>query len=333
MASIVLGLAASHSPLLILDGAEWSVRGEDDMSGRVPLNTLDGRYVRYAELKAMRGEPYKDIATPERFRQDSDAAERALDHLAAALAAAAPDVVVIVGDDQGELFDPANIPALCVFNGEEIVMRPWTSSKNSMPWAGEAFYRGYARDTTHRFPGAPALATDIVNRFIDDGIDVALSSSVPEPERHGFGHAIGFIVQRLFGGKRYPVVPVLLNTYYPPNTPTPRRCYAIGQSLRRAIEASPENARVAIIASGGLSHFLCEEELDRDIVRALRVHDADYLAGMDPKPLIAGSSEIRNWVLVAGAIPHLEWKWDEYIPVRRTPAGTGIGLGFMEWRS
>ena len=331
MARIVLGLGTSHSPLLVLEGDEWVQRSIDDQSGRVPLNLLDGRFVSYAELKALNGEPYLDIATPENFQRQAENAEHALDHLADTLAAVSPDVVVIVGDDQGELFDRDNIPAISVFNGDELVMRPFHTGKNSMPWAGAEFYRGYARDLPHRFPGAPELATDIIGSFIDDGVDVAVSSSVPEPERHGFGHAIGFVVRRLFRERRYPIVPVLLNTYYPPNTPTPRRCYEIGKHLRRAIEASPRNLRVAIIASGGLSHFICEEALDRDIIRALRAHDGDWLSRLDAKGLVAGSSEIRNWILVAGAIPHLAWKWDDYLPVRRTPAGTGIGLAFMEW--
>lgn len=331
MAQIVLGLGTSHSPLLLLAAEEWALRATDDQSGRVPLNLLDGRFVSYAELARLTGAPHGAAATVANFQRQAATAQHALDRLAAALAAARPDVVVIVGDDQGELFDSDNIPAIHVYNGDEIVMRPFHSGRSSMPWAGAEFYRGYARDAAHRFPGAPALATDIIRGLIDAGIDVAMSSRVPEPDRHGFGHAIGFVVQRLFNGRSIPIVPVLLNTYFPPNNPTPRRCLEIGAALKSALEASALPLRVAIVASGGLSHFICEEAFDQAILAALRSHDAPALARIDPRSLVAGSSEIRNWILVAGAIPHLTQRWEAYVPVRRTPAGSGIGLAFMEW--
>jgi 3-O-methylgallate 3,4-dioxygenase len=47
--------------------------------------------------------------------------------------------------------------------------------------------------------------------------------------------------------------------------------------------------------------------------------------------LNAGSSEIRNWIAVSAACTHLKLAWDEYIPVYRTVAGTGCGLGFACW--
>src|SRR5690349_20446412 len=162
MAKIVLGLGTSHSPLLVLKGADWEIRAGDDRAGRVPLHTLDGKRISYEELAKLTGERYRDIATPERFRADSEAAERALDKLADMLAEANPDVVVIVGDDQGELYDADNIPAFSVYHGESFVMRPYHSTPLSLPWADASFWRGYSRDMPHRFPGSKALAFDIV---------------------------------------------------------------------------------------------------------------------------------------------------------------------------
>ena len=332
MAKIVLGIGTSHSPLLVLAGDQWAVRAADDVSGRVPMHFRDGRRTTYAELHATLGEPYRDVATPENFVRWSATAQHALDRIADSIASVNPDVVVIVGDDHGELYEPDDIPAVSLFYGEEFVMRPYTSSPGRLPWAGVDFWQGYARDLPHRFPGSPALATDLVERLIDGGIDIAVSNKVPDPNRHGFGHAIGFVIARLFRGKRYPVIPLLLNTYYPPNTPTPQRSLEIGRQLRRAIEASDHDVRVAVIGSGGLSHFICEEELDRSIMNALRANDGSALAGIPAKGLIYGSSEIRNWICTAGAVEHLRWQWDQYVPVRRTPVGSGIGLAFMEWR-
>lgn len=298
----------------------------------MPLHLRDGRRTNYAEMQATLGEPYRDVATPETFLRWFATAQSALDRIADSIAAVDPDVIVIVGDDQGELYEPDDIPAVSLFYGEEFVMRPYTSTPGRLPWAGPDFWKGYSRDLPHRFPGSPKFAVDLVERLIEGGIDIAASSNVPDPNRHGFGHAIGFVIERLFRGKTYPVVPVLLNTYYPPNTPTPRRCLEIGRQFRQAIEGSQQDLRVAVIASGGLSHFVCEEEMDRSIIEALRTHDGEMLANIPAKGLIYGSSEIRNWICTAGAVGHLKWQWDEYVPVRRTPIGSGIGLAFMEWR-
>ena len=75
--------------------------------------------------------------------------------------------------------------------------------------------------------------------------------------------AFGYVYNRLMTGATIPTVPVMLNTYYPPNQPTPKRCYNLGQALRGAIESWPKDIRVGILASGGLSHFVVDEELDQ----------------------------------------------------------------------
>jgi len=49
------------------------------------------------------------------------------------------------------------------------------------------------------------------------------------------------------------------------------------------------------------------------------------------KRLQAGSSEIRNWLVLAGACTDLELKWSSYTPGYRTEALTGTGLGFAAW--
>jgi hypothetical protein len=138
------------------------------------------------------------------------------------------------------------------------------------------------------------------------------------------------VIQRLFRGRSIPVLPVLLNTYYPPNVPTSRRCHDIGRALRGAIEAAKADLRVAIIASGGLSHFVVDEKLDRDVLAAL-AGDAGYLRSIPPAALQSGSSEILNWVMVAGAVGDRPLRWIEYQPIYRTPAGTGVGVGFAVW--
>jgi 3-O-methylgallate 3,4-dioxygenase len=128
-----------------------------------------------------------------------------------------------------------------------------------------------------------------------------------------------------------PIVPVCINTYYPPNQPTPRRCYKLGQAIRAAVESYPGDKRVGIVGSGGLSHFVVDEALDRGLIDMMRRKDAAAIQGLPREKLNSGSSEIRNWICVAGAVEHLSLEWSLYEPGYRTPAGTGTGLGFAFW--
>jgi hypothetical protein len=331
MARIVLAIGTSHSPLLVLGGPQWEFRSKDDKRNK-SLNTLDGRLISYDQLLAERGEAYTKQSDPALFPALAARAEAALDRLAAQLKAAEPDVVLVVGDDQGELFGPYNFPLIAVYRGDELVMKPSEHLKGMPPWADAKFWAGYRMDLPHRYPGAPELALDLMKGLIREGVDVASCDSVPDPTRRGFGHAFGFVIERLMKEVQVPMLPVMLNTYFPPNTPTAARCREIGRKIAAALAASPSNARVAVVASGGLSHFLCEEAFDREIVAALQSDDADTLVAIPQEALLSGSSEIRNWITVSGMLQGLRSDFTEYIPVHRTPVGTGIGLGFMTWR-
>jgi hypothetical protein len=294
------------------------------------LNTSDGRFVSYEELARENGAPYGSVATEERFLQVERASQRALDRLAGEIEASAPDVVVIVGDDQQELFSAANMPAVSIYYGERVVMHPFEINERSPSWLG-AVTKGYAMDAAHEFAGHPELALDLIRGLIERDVDVGVSARIDDPGKAGFGHAYGFIVERLFKGRAIPVVPVLLNTYYPPNQITARRCYDIGRALRASIEASVLDLRVAVAASGGLSHFVVDDVLDQGVLDALRAKDAQALRKIPQAALNSGSSEIRNWIMVAALVEGLKLAWSEYHPVRRTPAGTGTGVAFASW--
>src|SRR5690606_40407698 len=101
MAKIVLGLGASHTPMLTLDSDQWIHRAEVDYKN-TRLNTSDGRWLSYAELAAEVGERYTEQAAPETLRRQEHICEAALARLGQALQEANPDVVVIIGDDQAE---------------------------------------------------------------------------------------------------------------------------------------------------------------------------------------------------------------------------------------
>jgi hypothetical protein len=56
----------------------------------------------------------------------------------------------------------------------------------------------------------------LIRGLIARDVDVGSARIVRDPETRGFGHAYGFIVDRLFRGRSIPMIPLLLNTYFPP---------------------------------------------------------------------------------------------------------------------
>ena len=82
---------------------------------------------------------------------------------------------------------------------------------------------------------------------------------------------------RAHGARRLPCLLYTSNTYFAPNQPRPRRCYELGQAIRKAVETYAGDARIGIIASGGLSHFLVDEDFDRAILKACADKDAKFL--------------------------------------------------------
>lgn len=329
MAKIVLGMATAHTPLLTLTGNEWHNRAAADLAN-TRLNMSDGRWLTYPQLLAEVGPKYESVVTPEVLSRKSEQCEAALDRLADALQEAAPDLVIIIGDDQSELFGPANQPAFAVYHGDEIVMLDKVNDET--PQWMRTVRHGYMMDEAHKVPGAPEFALELIAGLMDHNVDVAVSDRVENPEKAAFGHAYGFIVKRLFRGRAIPVLPILLNTYFPPNVPSAARCFDVGQAIRQVVEASASSLRVAIIASGGLSHFVVDEPLDRGVLAAIEARDAQALRAIPRCALNSGSSEILNWVMTAGAMHGTTVQSVEYHPLQRTPAGTGVGAGFVIWR-
>jgi hypothetical protein len=329
MARIIMGMGTSHTPLLTFEAQKWNEYiARDYKSER--LNLSDGRWVTYAELEAMRGGRYASVATVDTFIKKQDACQRALDRLGEDLAKADPDVVVIVTDDETELFTRMNTPAVSIYYGEQIITHP-RKRPDTMPSFMPTMLKTYAMDEPHTFPAMAGFARELIERFIDHEIDIGAAAQIQDPLVSGFGHGVGFVITRIFKGKKIPVVPLLLNTYYPPNPPKPARCHDIGRVLRKSIEESKEDLRVVVIASGGLSHFTVDEELDRRVLEGFSKGKADLLRTLPVPALNSGSSEIRNWITVAGAVEGMENRWLEYQPLYRTPAGTGIGAAFGVW--
>jgi 3-O-methylgallate 3,4-dioxygenase len=124
-----------------------------------------------------------------------------------------------------------------------------------------------------------------------------------------------------------------VNTFYPPNQPPAARCYAFGRALGRAIASWPEDIDVAVIASGGLTHFVLDESFDRKVLEAMQAGDQTTLTSLPEEMFQAGTSEIKNWIVAAGMMAEagLTMKLIDYVPCYRSEAGTGSAMGFAQW--
>lgn len=327
MSRIIAGAGTSHSPMLAMRPLPmWVARGDADRKNP-ELYDVDGVVRPFAELERRAGDRYTAELTNEVWLERFAQAERDIERLGADLRALEPDLLIIVGDDQKELFGFDNLPALSVYYGARVTtMRP-----DDGPGA-DAFFaamrKGQGTDG-RSYAGDVAAAAHLIGALIDAGFDVATSNAPPAGT--GFGHAFGWVLGRLLPGAGIPAVPIMLNTYFPPNQPTPARCYDLGVAVERAVASLPGDRRVAIVASGGLSHFVVNPDLDLGVLDAMDAHDAAGLRGLPARLLNSGSSEIRNWLVVAGATTGLAPRWRDYIPAYRTAAGTGTGLGFGLW--
>ena len=145
------------------------------------------------------------------------------------------------------------------------------------------------------------------------------------------GHAFNFVYTRIMQDKIIPMVPVMLNTYFPPNQPTPERSYRLGQAINEAVKSWDNGKRVAIMASGGLSHFVINEEIDQRVIKDLETKNAQDLFDLPREHISSGSSEIRNWIAASGATEHLDFNLIDYAPCYRSPAGTGCAMAFGSW--
>ena len=189
--------------------------------------------------------------------------------------------------------------------------------------------QGFFEDKGSRdYPCIPS-SPSISRILMDMGFDMGTSQRLPEGE--GEGHAIAYVHRRVMdASKPVPAVPIFLNTYFPPNQPRPKRCYEFGQAVRKAVEAFPGDERIGVLASGGLSHFLVDEDLDRAILKACADKDANP---SDAAAQQAASRARPNPQLGRGGrrVEHLDLDWFEYVPGYRTPAGTGTGMSFASW--
>ena len=330
MARIVLGIGTSHSPMLNATVAEWAWFAPREPT--IKLLDREGHSTTYDALVRAAAGRFDAECNQEKFAERHASAQAALDRISAEIRNARLDALIVVGDDQKELFLDDNLPGLLVYRGRTVPHRPRLPKPDWVDWFAAIQGRYYIEHGSIEYPADPELAGHLISELVENDFDVAAADCLPRGE--GEGHAFAFVHRRLLTfDPVVPMVQVFINTYYPPNQPTPNRCYRLGQAIRAAVESYAKPIRVGILGSGGLSHFAIDEDFDREIVRALREKDAGALKSLPRNKLNSGSSEIRNWIAAAGAVEHLPLAWVEYVPAYRSPAGTGTGLCFAAWHS
>jgi len=192
-----------------------------------------------------------------------------------------PDALVMIGGDHIEAFFLTAVPALAVYVGAECA--------------------GIFGRYRYRFPIHEAVARAVVEQGVARGFDLLYTQDAPLD--YAFFVPLHFTMPE----PAVPIVPLHVNVYLPPQ-PTPARCYAWGEALRDILDARPE--RVALVASGGMSHFPGTDrygspdfDWDRGALDVLRAGRGRELAALDGEALDrSGNVELRTWITLLGAV-------------------------------
>lgn len=338
MARITLGMGLSHTPQLHTAAEQWDIRVKSDEKNNAHI--FRGGTYSWEELKAERlKENLAEQITLEMKQLRLNKGLSAIEQLAGIYHDKKPDVAVIVGNDQHELFADDITPAFTVYWGEKIENVPRSEDQVSrLPDGIHIADPGHVPPKTAIYPGQPALGLHIIKQCINDEFDVAHSKRLPKVDPSisilsGIPHAYGFVYRQIMRDQVIPNVPIILNTFYPPNQPTVRRCFNFGRAIGAAIASWDEDKTVGIFASGGLSHFVVDEQFDRAFLKALATNDVDALTALGEDRYRSGTSECKNWITAAGILSTTSLKMDlvDYQPFYRSLGGTGTGTAFAHW--
>jgi aromatic ring-opening dioxygenase catalytic subunit (LigB family) len=241
----------------------------------------------------------------------------ALQELGRRLDAARADVVIEVSPDHWVNFFIDNLPSVCIGVGAEHDGPP------------EPFLKEFPHKT---LAGDAGLARHILATALADGFEPSISHRLTLD--HGF--CIPLWRMEL---KRMPrLIPIIVNDLEPPMISI-RRALDWGRLIARAIASYPKNLRVAILATGGLSHSIGEptmgeidEPFDHDCIRLFGAGDeaplCDYLESALTKTG-NGAHEVRNWVIAHGAAGSRGFEAIGYLPVPEVY----VGCCFAAWRA
>ena len=224
---------------------------------------------------------------PEEDARQLDAGIAAMRQLGEILDESRPDALVIFASDHMETFFLKTVPTFAVM----------ASDRATAAFAGKTW-----SPPIHR-----ALAEGLLEQLVRRDFDMAFSQDAD------LGHSFAAIFEWVLEDRQIPVVPVFVNTYLPP-LPSPRRCAALGKAIAEIVAERPE--RVAVLASGGMSHYpgtwkyyTPAYDFDRWCLYELENSRADSFLNLSPEQLDeVGNTEMLPWALALGAVgaQHLE---------------------------
>ena len=184
MAEIVIGLGTSHSPQLSLTPETWSLHAENDK--RNPhLYGLDGIHHTYEEVLDMADASIEKQLDPELWQKRYDICQNGLATVSRKLAEANVDAVIVVGDDQEEVFQEDNFPAMAIYWGDTMWNIP---DSLQAPLRRAAWAYGLEEK---EYPIAQGLASHMLGSLIEQEFDVARSRYFRKGQ--GMGHAFSFV--------------------------------------------------------------------------------------------------------------------------------------------
>jgi aromatic ring-opening dioxygenase catalytic subunit (LigB family) len=268
-----------------------------DDTHEAQAETLDDNRERYAPIRAAH-----------------DAIRQRLGKLSA-------DAVILIGDDQAENFSAENIPQFLIYTGGDYSADDW-DRKHSATIANH-----------------PQIAKALVEGALTEGFDVSWATSWKEGKLLSHAHTEPILY--LVRNSGIPVVPLFVNAVHPP-APSPGRCYAFGQALARVIQRELADKKIVLCASGGLSHFSPSHpwahhvgtryvgdisvEFDRRAVAWMNAGEGHRLAECSSRELIEnGEAELRQWIVLLGAIGAAKPEFLVYEPLYRSIMGMGVG--------
>ena len=233
------------------------------------------------------------------------------------LKAAAPDVLLVQSNDHWVNFFLDNMPAFCIGIGDEHDGPPEPFMKPVFPH--------------ETWPGHAALGRHVLDHALASGFDPSYTMRIK------LDHGICVPLWQMRILPDVPVVPLFINLMEKP-FPTPARCIEWGRMIREAVESFPENVRVAMLGTGGLSHSIGEttmgwidEPFDHACMELFRSASDEKFASDLDRMLSAtgnGGAELRNWLIVHAAAGGRGFDLVGYAPVPEIL----IGCALAEWK-
>ena len=218
---------------------------------------------------------------PEEDPKQLDAGIAAMRQLGKLLDETKPDALIVFGSDHMETFFLKSVPTFAVLSCENA----------TAAFAGR----------TYNPPIHQALAEAVLEQLVARDFDMAYSQEAD------LGHSFAAIFEWVLENRAIPVVPIFINTYLPP-LPSARRCAALGKAIAEIVASRPE--RVAVLASGGMSHYpgtwkyyKPAYDFDRWCLQELENSHSDSFLNLSAEQLDeVGNTEMLPWAAVLGAV-------------------------------